>query len=242
MTDTLTPKAMLFLDFDGTITWRDVVDVMLETYADPKWLSIEADWRTGRLGSRDCLSQQMALVRATRRQLSDLIDSIEVDEGFGQLIELCKSSDIPVHVISDGFDYCINRILARTLSGQQSAITSVHASHLDISARPWRTEYPFFRQSCAHGCATCKPAVMRLLNPKCKPAIFVGDGLSDRYAVESADLVFAKNDLAEYCRDNSIEHIEFRNLAEVAAHIEVFLASRVFRRAEVREVYQCRFE
>jgi 2-hydroxy-3-keto-5-methylthiopentenyl-1-phosphate phosphatase len=39
---------------------------------------------------------------------------------------------------------------------------------------------------------------MRLLNPGNAPALFAGDGLSDRYAVESASLVFAKNGLATY--------------------------------------------
>ena len=72
MTELQTPKAMLFLDFDGTITRRDAVDAILEAYADPKWLTLEAEWRAGRMGSRDCLQAQMALVRATRKQLDSL--------------------------------------------------------------------------------------------------------------------------------------------------------------------------
>ena len=41
----------------------------------------------------------------------------------------------------------------------------VCASQLEVgSERYWRTEFPFFQQVCSHGCATCKPAVMRLLN------------------------------------------------------------------------------
>ena len=74
---------------------------------------------------------------------------------------------------------------------------------------------------------------MRLLNPQNEPVIFAGDGLSDRYAVESADLVFAKNDLARYCRDNSIEHIKYTTLSEVAVRIEAWMRARVFRRDEV---------
>jgi 2-hydroxy-3-keto-5-methylthiopentenyl-1-phosphate phosphatase len=69
---------------------------------------------------------------------------------------------------------------------------------------------------------------MRLLNSANAPAIFVGDGLSDRYAVESADLVFAKNELARYCRDNSIEHTSYSDLEEVAAHLDRWLAAEMF--------------
>jgi len=67
MTEPQTP--ILFLDFDGTISRRDAVDVILETYADPKWLAFEAEWREGRIGSRDCLRAQMSLVRASRKQI-----------------------------------------------------------------------------------------------------------------------------------------------------------------------------
>jgi len=226
MTDSQRPRAVLFLDFDGTITRRDVVDVILETYADPKWLVYEAAWRAGRMGSRDCLHAQMSLVRATRQQLDSLLDSIAVDEGLIDLFETCDAQKIPAHIISDGFDYCLNRILGRVLNGHRSLINTVRASHLEVSARPWRTQFPYFRESCRHGCATCKPEVMRLLNPTGAPAIFAGDGLSDRYAVESADLVFAKNELASYCCANSIPHIEYENLIDVAAHLQSLMSSK----------------
>ena len=232
MTELQTPKAILFLDFDGTVTRRDVVDVILETYADPRWLVFEAEWRAGRMGSRDCLQSQMAVVRATREQLDELLDEIEVDQGLASLLEMSAVHSVPAHIISDGFDYCIDRILARAGNGGGSPVTSVSASHLEPEGHHWHTEFPFFHQSCGHGCATCKPAVMRLLNLTNAPTIFVGDGLSDRYAVESADLVFAKNGLAAYCREQSIEHHSYENLGEVAAYLDRWLPARVFLKDE----------
>ena len=64
MTELQTPKAILFLDFDGTITQRDAVDAILEVYADPKWLTLEAEWRAGRMGSRYTISQPTSLATA----------------------------------------------------------------------------------------------------------------------------------------------------------------------------------
>jgi 2,3-diketo-5-methylthio-1-phosphopentane phosphatase len=235
MTEPQTP--MLFLDFDGTISRRDAVDVILETYADPNWLTFEEEWRAGRIGSRDCLRAQIDLVRASRKQLDALLDEIGIDEDLIALLEMCAMQNIPAHIISDGFDYCIRRIL----SGANKRIASflrggrVCAAHLESRGRLWCTEFPFFHQTCGHGCATCKPAVMRLLNKTNAPAIFVGDGFSDRYAVESADLVFAKDGLAEYCTEQSIEHTPFQNLGEVTAHIDRWLAGRVFLREETQD-------
>ena len=237
MTEPQTPKAVLFLDFDGTISRRDAVDAILEAYADSKWLAYEKEWRAGRMGSRDCLYAQMALVRATKAQLDALLDEIEVDEGFAALLQTCASHHIPLNIISDGFDYCIHRILSRAGNNLAYLMRGVRvcASHLVPERHYWRTEFPFFHQTCAHGCATCKPAVMRLLNQRGAPAIFVGDGLSDRYAVESADLVYAKDKLAAYCREQSIEHTSYTNLTEVAAHLGRLLVTNVSIEGEAEE-------
>lgn len=237
MTKLQTPKAILFLDFDGTITRSDAVDAILEVYADPEWLTVEAEWRAGRLGSRDCLQAQMGLVRASRQQLDSLLDEIEIDQGLTSLLELCAAHDIPAHIISDGFDYCIRRILFRANKRVHSLLRGgrVCAGRLEARGNLWRTEFPFFQQTCAHGCATCKPAVMRLLNRANAPAIFVGDGLSDKYAVESADLVFAKNALAAYCSENSVEHTSYNTLGDVAQHLSRWLISHVFTNDEIEE-------
>ncbi len=227
-------KPIVFLDFDGTITHRDVVDAILEEFADPHWQTIEEDWKAGRIGSRECLSAQMQLVRATKDQIDALLDSIDVDDAFVRLLETCSANGVDVHIISDGFDYCINRILNRPSLNLRGLLESVRilSSHIERDKNQWKVDFPSFHQSCAHGCATCKPAVMRLLNQANAPAIFVGDGLSDRYAVESADVVFAKDGLASYCTENSIRYTPYQNLGDVAAHLDRWLAARVFPREE----------
>jgi 2-hydroxy-3-keto-5-methylthiopentenyl-1-phosphate phosphatase len=221
-------QPILFLDFDGTVSRRDVVDEILEAYADDKWRAIEEEWRAGRMGSRDCLQAQMALVRATRAQLNALLDEIEVDEGFLVLLETCAAHGVSANIVSDGFDYCIQRILSQVApeAGPLLRAVRVYSSHLAMVSHAWRVEFPFFHQACAHGCATCKPAVMRLLNSSNATVVFVGDGLSDVYAVERADLVFAKTDLAAHCRENLIPHVTYSDLGEVAAHLDRLLRSR----------------
>ncbi len=220
---------VVFLDFDGTITRRDAVDAILEKFADPRWLTIEEDWQSGRIGSRECLSAQMQLVRATKDQIDALLDSIEVDDALVRLLDTCSAHGVQVHIISDGFDYCIKRILNRPSLNLNGRLRSVRilSSHMERDKNQWKVDFPSFHQSCAHGCATCKPAIMRLLNKTNAPAIFVGDGLSDRYAVESADLVFAKDGLASYCAEHSIKHTPYQNLEDVAAHLDRWLAGRV---------------
>lgn len=230
-------KPIVFLDFDGAITRRDAVDAILETFADPRWLEIEEEWKAGRIGSRECLAAQMRLVRATKDQVDRLLDSIEIDEGFVKLLETCAAHGVEAHIISDGFDYCIDRILGRQSMNLKTHLRSVRilSSHLESQAGRWHVDFPSFHQSCAHGCATCKPAMMSLLNRAGGPTIFIGDGLSDKYAAASADLVFAKDKLADYCRAQQIKHQQFVSLAEVAVQLNELLLSNAVIEREVIE-------
>jgi len=66
---------------------------------------------------------------------------------------------------------------------------------------------------------------MRSHNPFSANTIFVGDGLSDKYAADVADVVFAKTKLADYCYENSIPHNRYRNLGQVAESLEKALES-----------------
>jgi 2,3-diketo-5-methylthio-1-phosphopentane phosphatase len=221
-------NAIVFLDFDGTVSRADVVDAILDRYAGPEWLRVEEEWRAGRLGSRECLRRQMALVRAAPAAIDSLVDAIGIDEGFGALLGICAAGGVPVHIVSDGFDYCIRRLLRQAPEAAQAAVQTVQvrASHLEpAGGGEWRTAFPFPEEPCVHGCATCKPAVMRELAPEGRAVIFAGDGLSDRYAAAAADLVFAKDKLATYCVEQNIVHIPFRGLSDVAVSLNERLQS-----------------
>jgi 2,3-diketo-5-methylthio-1-phosphopentane phosphatase len=216
------PKPVVFLDFDGTISRVDVVDAILDRFADREWLRVEQEWKAGRIGSRACLAAQVAFVRASEAEVTSLLSEIQIDPGFVALLEACDRAGSPAHIISDGFDYCIGRILRQVPPSHQHLLAnvSISSSHLEpAGGTAWRTAFRFMEADCEHGCATCKPAVMEALNPAGAPAIFVGDGLSDRYAAAAADVVFAKDKLAAHCTDKKIPFFRYETLADVAAYV-----------------------
>jgi 2-hydroxy-3-keto-5-methylthiopentenyl-1-phosphate phosphatase len=212
----------VFLDFDGTITIQDATDAILDAYADPDWIRIEEAWKAGRIGSRECLTAQMALVSATREDVDALLDTIEIDAGFVTLLDLCAAFSVPVHIVSDGFDYCIERILNRPSLHLAAHLQGMRilSSHLWRDHDRWQVGFTFPERACVHGCATCKPAAMDMLNKAGAPAIFVGDGLSDRYAAMAADLVFAKDKLADFCERRPIAYTPYDGLATIARKLE----------------------
>jgi 2-hydroxy-3-keto-5-methylthiopentenyl-1-phosphate phosphatase len=219
------PGAVVFLDFDGTITTRDATDAILDAFADPRWLEIEEAWVTGQIGSRECLAAQMALVTASEQQVHHLLDTIDVDHGLARLLEVCAAEQVPVHIISDGFDYCIERILRRPDRNFRAQLTSSHivSSSLHRDGAGWRAAFLHPMGPCRHGCATCKPLAMERLNAHGALTVFVGDGFSDRHAAKCADVVFAKDKLASFCEEASIPYAPFDTLSTVATGIKRLL-------------------
>lgn len=219
------PTPILFLDFDGTISECDAIDAILERFADESWRIVEELWKGGAIGSRECLREQVALIKAAPDEINALLDEISLDEGFAELLEICRPCKIQTYIISDGFDYCIRRILRRSKAAQKLPIFS---SHLEFQNGIWQTDFPHSGKFCQHDCATCKPHVMKNLNPHGAPTVFVGDGLSDRYAARAADLVFAKKGLAKYCAAENIEFSAYENLSDVAAGIAELACEKEF--------------
>lgn len=213
---------IIFSDFDGTITQTDVTDEILTELAHPSWREVEQEWVRGAIGSRECLRRQMALVDASSEELETLIDSILLDPHFSAFLCFAHQAGAPFYVVSDGFDYVIRRVLKRAgLSGELRNGSHLFSSVLHVEGR--RTVATFPHPACEHGCATCKPEVIRHVarelrggaNGERRPVVFIGDGFSDRFAVEEADIVFAKGQLLEYCGERGVASHAFETFADV---------------------------
>jgi 2-hydroxy-3-keto-5-methylthiopentenyl-1-phosphate phosphatase len=211
-------------DFDGTISTVDGTDVILEKFAHPSWLAVEADWKDGLIGSRECLGQQVALLDATSDQICALADTIQIDPHFKEFAAYCAYAGARLVVVSDGLDLVIERILAREglahLPLFSNAITSA-------GARRHKMVSPFADADCCTGAGTCKCAVISDLRDATGngPVLFVGDGRSDFCAAaRSADMVAAKSSLLKHLRSINRPCIEFGTFKDVKVLLADLLA------------------
>ena len=205
-----------FLDFDGTITTADVVDVVLNKFADPKWKQIEQEWVSGKIGSRECLAKQIGLVKATPDELSALVSKVSVDPYFVPFLQIAEQLGVLVTIVSDGFDLLIEHILKKNLdlsSGYLRALP-IFSNRLERKGQGFEAVFPF-DAGCEHGCANCKAALIKRLTSPDDQVLFVGDGLSDRYAAESAHVTFAKGKLLDYCRGKNLDCIPYENFKKI---------------------------
>ncbi|SDS74583.1 MtnX-like HAD-IB family phosphatase [Pseudomonas fuscovaginae UPB0736] len=205
-------------DFDGTISRTDAIDNILERFADPSWEAIEQEWLDGHIGSRECLSRQLALVKATPAQLLAYFDTIDIDPDFPDFVDHVTSLGATIEVVSDGIEQGIARILSRNYV----TLIPILANRLrQVDQTSWRIDFPYSSDACRAASGNCKCKS----TPKGKRVLVIGDGQSDMCVASTADFVFAKDRLADHCERNGIPHKRFESFAELPALLALLPSS-----------------
>ncbi|HVY54250.1 MAG TPA: MtnX-like HAD-IB family phosphatase [Thermodesulfobacteriota bacterium] len=202
---------VIFCDFDGTVTLEDVVDKLLELYADPRWKHIETLWRQGRIGSEECLGLQLKCIGPIEeRELFRFAFGIGIDPGFKDFIRTAKRSGTGIYIVSDGFDMFIKYILLK------SGISAVPVFANGLRVRHSRPvpSFPFRSDECRMRSGMCKCSIIAGLRGS-NAVTYIGDGESDVCAVSRADTVFAKGRLSSYCLQKGIPFTGFSCFADI---------------------------
>ena len=206
----------ILCDFDGTISHDDATDVLLERYARPGWEALEAEWKANRIGSRDCMAGQVALLDADAATLDASIDALRLDAHFPAFVRAAQQAGHHLVVVSDGIDRCIRRSLARM---DLPALPVISNRLEGAGPRDWRLAFPHAAASCRRGSGTCKCAVAAWMQPR-RPTLLIGDGSSDFCVAGVADLVFAKGRLIDHCLVNALPHRPIADFAGALALLD----------------------
>src|SRR5258706_6088080 len=205
--------AQVWIDFDGTITERDVVDALIERFAvDESWKDIEGQWSRGEIGSFECLQRQFALLRISRAELEQFLRTIPLDPGWPMLRGLLERNDVPFGILSDGVEAFI-----RTILGQEGQDIPVRSNAIRHSGNKLLLLCPHFDGMCESRAAHCKCASADALRMEERWTIYIGDGRSDLCAARKAHVVFAKSVLARELSREDVAYYKFENLADIAA-------------------------
>ncbi|MFG1397073.1 HAD-IB family phosphatase [Roseixanthobacter pseudopolyaromaticivorans] len=197
------------LDFDGTISPVDTTDLLLAAFADPSWEDIEAEWRAGRIGSRECLARQVALIRARPQDLHAVLAGVTLDPDFIRFATAAWLRRATLSVVSDGFDLAIVHLLHA--NGIDLPVVSNRM--IQVGADGWRAEFSTQGERCGSG--TCKCAAV----PANRRVILIGDGRSDFCLARKADFVLAKGELAAFCAAQGIPHQKIAGFADALRFI-----------------------
>ena len=207
-------KLSLLLDFDGTVSTVDVGRNFFMTFSSGDILPLVKKWAKREISSVECLREEAKLVRASEADIDEFSVQFSIDPGFSNLYDLCVSNDIPVYIVSDGLDLYIKSIMQRHGFGH----VPVLANRAIFNGSKLEIEFPYLEHSCGH-CGNCKGSAIERLKRNGDKSIFVGDGYSDLCAVDVADYLFAKSDLADYLTRSGKEFLPFDTLQDVADRV-----------------------
>ena len=213
-------KIRIFADFDGTVTHRDVGNGIFDRFLRPDLLErnwheeIISEWKAERVSSFDCLTQECANSVITEDEMREELENYCLTPGFVEMAAYCKEHGIPLMILSDGLDYYIEFILAK----YGLSYVDYRANHMYFIDGALGVEFPHHNAGCGK-CGNCKRSHMESMKRDGETVIYIGDGYSDRYAIKSADVVFARRDLADYCTNENIEFYPFDTFFEVLDHV-----------------------
>lgn len=205
-------KPIILCDFDGTISRKDVTDILLSHFGNDECDQLEQQWLNGSIGSRECMSKQIALMDASLNEIDEVLAQVQIDESFISFVQMAQRENINVHVVSDGLDYAIHSVLNR--NGINSL--PVFANRLlHDNDRSWRLEFPYQNSNCIKASGNCKCNHLKEQRQFFNTVYYVGDGASDFCVSNRVDLVFAKDKLISYCQERGIKYHAIKSFADL---------------------------
>ncbi len=205
------------MDFDGTISKQDVGEVIFTKFGEPdKVEKIIDDLLNDRISAKESWTKLCAAVPyVDKKQLDELIDSIRVEPTIYDFIDYCNKEGFEIYVLSDGYDYYINRIFNKhNISG-----LTVYSNHLEIIDGKLIPSFPYYDENCFSS-ANCKRNHIINHSSDDDFTVFIGDGNSDKDSVEYCDFVFAKDGLLRFCEMERITFFPFKDFNDVIKKLD----------------------
>jgi 2,3-diketo-5-methylthio-1-phosphopentane phosphatase len=212
------PVGAVLVDFDGTATVHDVAESLLIAFADPSWPRYDEQVDRGEIGLRESIQIQDRMLMATREELIDhALRHGTIDPTFGPFVERLRRDEVPVVLVSDGFGFYIEPILAA--AGLADLPVIANDQVWDGTGRPAGFRFVNGHPECV-GCGTCKMQAVLRYQERYGTVAFVGDGQTDRYAALYADATFAKRELVGYCREDGVPFLPWTDFDDVGGALE----------------------
>lgn len=207
-------RRTLVVDFDGTITERDLLQEIAVRFGDPSVVhDVDRALHEGRISLREEITREYEPVRAPLDEVvSWVLDQVRVRAGFAELVLLCRERGWRLVVVSSGFHELIEPVLRR-----EGVDVELHANRVDARPDGWRVEWRYGAacETCGQSCK--RETVAALANGS--EIVYVGDGYSDRCAAEEAQVVFARSGLARWLEERRVPHERFDDFFDVAGRL-----------------------
>ena len=196
------------LDWDGTVTERDTLDLVLEEFGDKEiYERVEAELEAGRMTLNDVIAAEFATVTAPLDEVVwHVVERARVRPGFAELAQAHR----PL-IVSSGFHELIEPVLER-----EGLFDAVEFRANSVEPRPdgWRAHFRV-----AGRCEACGEPCKRADLPTGVEVVYAGDGHSDHCVSLAADRVFATDGLARWLDQQGVPYRPLTDFHALAAEL-----------------------
>jgi 2-hydroxy-3-keto-5-methylthiopentenyl-1-phosphate phosphatase len=196
----------LVIDWDGTVTEEDTLSSALRHFVpaatlDPLTQRVDAALAAGRMTLQEVMEAEFSTMTAPIDGIVEyIVEHARVRPGFADFVKRFNPLILPT-----SFHETIEPILAR--EGVTAIVRAGHASAAPDGLRiHWMSTAV---------CNRCGERCKRSLLPS-GAFIYVGDGYSGRCAATAATRIFARDGLARYLDQLSIDYEPFTDFFELA--------------------------
>lgn len=213
-------------DFDGTVSVKDVNLSIFQTFGNEKTDEIERKYRNSEIGIKESLLAQYKIIRIDDKTFKRYVyEKMDIDETFFELSDYLKLNGIELAIVSGGF---INYMKILFDKHNRPLNIPVYTNELVVQDGILIPHYGDVSECAKHygPCGVCK--YQHIVEYKKRyNVIYVGDGYTDRCAAESADIVFAKDNLYKYCIENNIKCFKYDSFKDVKRYIEALKEKQI---------------
>ena len=143
------------LDFDGTVTQKDIGDEICDRFAPPAWREIDAAWVRNEISLPDAQRKMWGLARAERPEALAYAQQIgHLRPGLDDLLDAARRVGATLWLASGGFDFYIEALLGSRLGAFERSY--FNATHF-VGGRI-EVDFPHRELACGR-CAVCKGKV-----------------------------------------------------------------------------------
>ncbi|MFN0146230.1 MAG: HAD-IB family phosphatase [Dehalococcoidia bacterium] len=202
---------IICLDFDDTVVLDNTARQVFERFADPGWRDFEADYQAGRLSVEQFNAAALDLVdtAVTGAELRQFVrEVVRPRPGLGALVDWAHWNEWPVTVVSNGFDFYVDTVIA-DLGFDRIA------SHTGRTQNDYRWRARYLSPRGIELQDGFKLSYARAFKDSGDFVAYVGDGASDVPAARLAGAVFARSTLWERLKDEHPRIYAFETLDDV---------------------------
>jgi len=207
------PQLAVFCDFDGTFAVQDVGSTLARRHAAALRPVLWERYAREEITAWEYNVEIFSSLDLPREEVDSFLRTIDLDPGARPLFEWCERSGVPFCVLSDGFDYNLDR-----LREIHELPFSYEANHLTIGDEHWWIEAGGENPDCFCGTGLCKSQCIRAFRTRNPGAtvVHIGNGrVSDTCGALAADVAFAKDSLAEELTSRGVGFEPFATLLDV---------------------------